>query len=143
LVEGKSGLLLVGQPDRALEVRAFAASADLGLRCASDPLWCRRGPITARDRSTARSVGQTKQEITVNEGILRTEFLIDSAMKSVVPILPPSPVASQMWLVGTAPTGDFAVRTDSLAGWSDRDWRFFALRDGLCFFDLSASAFWL
>lgn len=86
-------------------------------------------------------VGQTQKEITVNEGILRTDFLIDSAIEGVVSTPPSSPVAGLLWLVGPTPSGDFAGKADNLAGWSDSGWRFFAPRDGMRVFDLSLSAF--
>ena len=86
-------------------------------------------------------VGQTQKEITVNEGILRTDFLIDSAIEGVVSTPPSSPAAGLLWLVGAAPSGDFTGKTDNLAGWSDSGWRFFAPRDGMRVFDLSVSAF--
>ena len=86
-------------------------------------------------------VGQTQKEITVNEGILRTDFLIDSAIEGVVSIPPLSPVSGLLWLVGATPVGDFGGKTDNLAGWSDSGWRFFAPRDGMRVFDLSLSGF--
>lgn len=86
-------------------------------------------------------VGQTQKEITVNEGILSADFLIDSAIEGVVSTPPASPAIGSMWLVGTAPTGDFAGQADKLAGWSDSGWRFFAPRDGMRIFDLGKSAY--
>lgn len=86
-------------------------------------------------------VGQTQKEITVNEGILRTDFLIDSAIEAVVSTPPASPVSGLLWLVGATPSGDFAGKADNLAGWSDGGWQFFAPRNGMRVFDLSLSAF--
>ena len=86
-------------------------------------------------------VGQTQKEITVNESILSADFLIDSAIEGVVSSPPQSPVAGSMWLVGSAPSGDFIGKADQLAGWCDSGWRFFSPRDGMRIFDLSRSAF--
>jgi len=86
-------------------------------------------------------VGQTQKEITVNESILCADFLIDSAIEGIVSTPPASPVIGSMWLVGAAPTGEFAGKTDKLAGWSDGGWRFFSPRDGMRVFDLTTLAF--
>ena len=86
-------------------------------------------------------VGQTQKEVTVNESILAMDFLIDSAIQGVVSSPPQSPAAGSMWLVGITPSGNFAGKTDNLAGWSDGGWRFFAPKDGMRVFDLSLSAF--
>ena len=86
-------------------------------------------------------VGQTQKEVTVNESILSADFLIDSAIEGVASSPPTSPVVGSMWLIGPAPSGVFAGRTDNLAGWSEGGWRFFVPRDGMRVFDLSQSAF--
>lgn len=76
--------------------------------------------------------GQAQKEIFHNEALC----LLDAAMHPVAEargenVPPPSPVIGQGWIVGAAPTGDWADRADMLAVWTAGGWRFLAPVEGM------------
>lgn len=78
------------------------------------------------------AVAQAQKEITHNEALT----LIDALVHAVVvagPLNDPplAPVPGQCWLVGAAPTGDWAGQARAMALWTVGAWRFAAPREAM------------
>lgn len=48
---------------------------------------------------------------------------------------PAAPAPGEAWIVGSAPTGDWAGEADALAGWTDGGWRFVVPTEGMMVWD--------
>lgn len=84
--------------------------------------------------------GQSQKEIFHNEAI----FLLDSLISPYVlgeadDPAPLSPSHGNCWIIGAAPTGDFAEKPGWLAIWSENGWRFMEPCRGLRVFDAAAN----
>jgi hypothetical protein len=76
--------------------------------------------------------GQAQKELTHNEALALLDLAVQASVVAVGVNAPPAaPVAGQAWVVGTAPTGDWALHADSVAGWTENGWRFVAPREGM------------
>ena len=69
--------------------------------------------------------GQAQKELFHNEALAT----IDAALHAVAEtrgqnVPPPAPAIGQGWIVGSAPTGDWADQADRLAVWTSGGWRF-------------------
>ncbi len=76
--------------------------------------------------------GQAQKEMWHNEALA----LLDIAVQATVDGMdsdgpPPAPQAGRCWIVGNAPTGDWAGHAGAIAGWTAGGWRFVAPRAGL------------
>lgn len=85
--------------------------------------------------------GQAQKEFFINEAMARTDLLLHAAIEGELADPPVGPLAGQVWLVAALPTGLFAGRAGSLAGWTGDGWRFVRPRDGLRVFDRGNAAF--
>lgn len=85
--------------------------------------------------------GQSQKEVSVNEALVVADLLLHGMIEGERADPPVSPLAGQMWLVGTASTGDWSGQTGNLAGWTEGGWRFVFPRSGMRLFDQSTGAF--
>lgn len=87
---------------------------------------------TARLSLPLLDAGQAQKEITVNEALQRLDLLAQARVVAVGLNTPPTaPQEGEAWIVGTAPTGDWAGQAGALAGWTGGGWRFVAPSDGM------------
>ena len=78
------------------------------------------------------AAGQAQKEVFHNEALALLDLVAGAGVEAVggdTP--PPTPVPGQAWVVGPAPTGEWAGHADALAGWTAGGWRFVAPREGL------------
>jgi len=69
--------------------------------------------------------GQAQKEVSHNEALALLDLLVQPVVQDAGLDTPPgSPLPGQAWIVGTAPTGDWAGHAGALAGWTDGGWRF-------------------
>jgi hypothetical protein len=88
------------------------------------------------------AVAQAQKGTTHNEALALLDIAVQPVVQAIAPATaPPAPVVGQCWVVGTAPTGEWAGQAGALAGWSAGGWRFVApfegmtvwsIADGLC-----------
>ena len=87
---------------------------------------------TARFALPFIASGQAQKELFHNEALARIDALLLPVVESVLPDAPPAlPAAGQCWVVGAAPTGDWAGHALAIAAWTDDGWRFVAPRAGM------------
>lgn len=80
--------------------------------------------------------GQAQKEWFHNEALALLDLATQSGVVAVgVDTPPPSPAAGQAWIVGTAPTGGWAGKAGSIAGWTEGGWRFVAATEGMAVWD--------
>lgn len=78
------------------------------------------------------AAGQAQKEIVHNEALLLADLLVAPVAENLGLNAPPtSPAAGACWIIGTAPTGDWAGHAGALAGWTAGGWRFAAPFEGL------------
>lgn len=76
--------------------------------------------------------GQAQKEVSHNEALVLIDALAGASAVSVGADLPPSsPMPGQCWIVGSAPTAEWAGHDDALACWTEGGWRFLTPRTGL------------
>ena len=86
------------------------------------------GDRSARLELPLLAPGQAQKEIYHNEALLLLiDGLLQAAAVGIADAPPAAPQAGECWLVGTAPTGDWA---NAVAMGADRGWRFAAPRAG-------------
>lgn len=86
---------------------------------------------TARFALPFLAPGQSQKELQVNEGLQRIDILLSMLVEGPAANDPPaSPIAGQSYLIGDAPTGDWAGNAGAIAGYTDGGWRFVAPPDG-------------
>ena len=89
---------------------------------------------TDRMKLPLLAVAQAQKETTHNEALALIDMLIQPTVESVAPaIVPAAPAFGQCWLVGTAPTGDWAGQGGAIAAWTAGGWRFVAALEGMQF----------
>lgn len=77
--------------------------------------------------------GQAQKEVTHNEALARLDLAVQAVVLAIGLATPPAmPVEGQAWIVGDAPTGDWAAQPRAIAGWTGGGWRFVAPFEGLC-----------
>lgn len=77
-------------------------------------------------------IAQAHKEMTHNEALMLIDLLLHGCVAGVAQDAPPAtPVAGQCWIVGPAPTGDWAGRTGQIAGMTEGGWRFVDPREGM------------
>lgn len=78
------------------------------------------------------AAGQAQKEVLHNEALAALDLLVHSVAETIGDDAPPaSPVEGQCWIVGTAPTGEWAGHAGALAGWTAAGWRFMAPVEGM------------
>lgn len=87
--------------------------------------------------------GQAQKEVTVNEALLRADFLLHGAIETELATPPADPDVGALWLVASSPQGAWAGQDGKLAGWSDGGWRFIAPQFGMRLLDRASGAFLL
>ncbi|HWL47768.1 MAG TPA: DUF2793 domain-containing protein, partial [Sphingomonadaceae bacterium] len=88
--------------------------------------------ITARFALPLLQSGQAQKELFHNEALA----LIDALLHPVAEMLgadtpPAAPEPGQCWIVGAAPSGDWAGRSGQIAAWTAGGWRFAAPATGM------------
>lgn len=79
---------------------------------------------------------QLQKEATVNEGFAALDIAVSAAVDGFLLNTPPgSPAVGSCYIVGAAPTGDWAGQALALAGYTAGGWRFIAAFPGLVAFD--------
>ncbi|WP_375397130.1 DUF2793 domain-containing protein [uncultured Sphingomonas sp.] len=86
--------------------------------------------------------GQAQKELWHNEGLAAIDLVLQASVVAAGPNTPPAtPGQGQCWIVGPAPTGDWAGMADHLAGWTQGGWRFAAPVEGMTAWVADAAAF--
>ena len=76
--------------------------------------------------------GQAQKEIWHNEALMLLDGLVQPVVQAVAPAsVPSSPALGQCWIVGLAPSGDWAGHAKALACWTAGGWRFVAPFEGM------------
>lgn len=76
--------------------------------------------------------GQAQKEMYHNEALARLDLAVQASIFAVGTNIPPEePESGQAWLLGSAPTGDWAGHPHAIAGWSDAGWRFVEPAEGM------------
>ncbi|NML07907.1 DUF2793 domain-containing protein [Sphingomonas sp. G-3-2-10] len=76
--------------------------------------------------------GQAQKEMYHNEALIRLDLAVQATVLAAGANIPPvDPEPGQAWIVGTAPTGDWAGHARSVAGWTAAGWRFLAPPEGM------------
>lgn len=76
--------------------------------------------------------GQAQKEMTLNEALMRIDLLCQASVVESPRDQPPAtPQPGRCWIVGAAPTGDWAGQAGSVAGWTPGGWRFARPHEGL------------
>lgn len=87
---------------------------------------------SARQKLPLMAAGQSQKEIVHNEALLLADLLLAPVAESLGLNAPPAaPALGACWIVGAAPTGDWAGQAGALAGWTTAGWRFAAPFEGL------------
>ena len=87
---------------------------------------------TARFALPLLESGQAQKELTHNEALALIDIGLHTVVEAAATNTPPaSPLAGQCWIVGSAPTEEWAGRAGSVAGWTAGGWRFLPARDGM------------
>ncbi|KTT68653.1 DUF2793 domain-containing protein [Sphingomonas endophytica] len=89
------------------------------------------------DEDTARlalpllAAGQAQKETWHNEALALLDIAVQATVEEVGRNAPPAaPAPGACWIVGTAPSGDWADHAGAIAGWTPGGWRFIAPRAG-------------
>lgn len=78
------------------------------------------------------AAGQAQKELTHNDALALLDLLVQPAVQAAGLDAPPADaVAGQCWIVGPAPTGDWAGQAMALAAWTASGWRFAPPLDGM------------
>jgi hypothetical protein len=88
--------------------------------------------MTSRFALPLLHAGQAQKEVFHNEAVVGIDALLHPDVQGVGVDAPPAaPEPGQAWIVGTAPTGDWAGHADAIACWTTGGWRFVAPRTGM------------
>lgn len=99
-------------------------------------------PFFFRSEQWVLSAGQAQKEVTVNEALQRLDIFVAAAVEQEpVNEPPPTPAIGACYLVGNAPTGAWAGKPQTVAGYSAGGWRFVDPTDGMVVFLRSAAQF--
>lgn len=89
------------------------------------------GERTARFDLPLLVPGQGQKDVTMNEGLLALDRLVQAVAQSrVLATPPPAPADGACWLVPADAVGAWAGQADRLACWSEGGWRFHPLPEG-------------
>lgn len=93
--------------------------------------------VTPRTGMPMLFAGQSQKETTVNEAFAIIDILCGGGVQGIRNDPPSSPVAGEVWIVGTSPAGDFTGQSAALAGWTEGGWRFVQPREGMRVHDIA------
>lgn len=82
--------------------------------------------------------GQAQKEFFVNQAHALTDALLHPAVEGEADVPPVSPTEGECWLVGDAPSGEWAAHAGELAAWQAGTWIFATPRDGMRVLDRAA-----
>jgi hypothetical protein len=86
---------------------------------------------SARWQLPLLAVNQMQKEVTHNEALATIDMLLEPiVVAAFINVPPPSPLVGQCWLIGAAPTGDWAGRAQHIACWTSGGWRWSMPRSG-------------
>ncbi|UAK23998.1 DUF2793 domain-containing protein [Sphingomonas nostoxanthinifaciens] len=87
---------------------------------------------TARFAFPLLEPGQAQKELYHNEALALLDAVVQPVAQTIGDDAPPAaPAPDQSWIVGAAPTGDWAGHADAFATWTDGGWRFVAAVEGM------------
>lgn len=87
---------------------------------------------TERLKLPLLAAAQAQKEMTHNEALALADIAVQPVVVAVAPAAAPaSPALGQCWIVGGAPTGQWAGQAGALACWTSGGWRFVAPFDGM------------
>lgn len=86
--------------------------------------------VTTQEQSEI--AGQSQKELFHNEALQRLDTIVAAAVEEAPRNDPPAtPLSGQCFIVGTAPTGEWAGHASALAAFSEAGWRFVEPVEGL------------
>ncbi len=98
--------------------------------------------ITARFALPLLQAGQAQKEIDHNEALTRIDAALHPLVRDAGIETPPaSPAEGEAWLLGAAPTGDWAGRALTLAVFTGGGWRFVAPGVGMSVWSIAAGRY--
>jgi Protein of unknown function (DUF2793) len=90
--------------------------------------------FSARHQLPLLISGQAQKELTHNEALLRVDALLHpvaEAQLNAPPLINAQTIAGQCWLIGTAPTAEWAGKSNQIAYWTGGSWRYCAPVQGM------------
>ncbi len=81
---------------------------------------------------------QAQKEIFVNEALSKLDGLLHLTVEGEADIPPASPNDGEAWIIGSAPTGDWANHVGEIAMRQSGNWLFATPRNGMIAFDKTA-----
>lgn len=89
-------------------------------------------PTTTRHALPLLSAGQAQKELAHNEALLIADFLMNPVVEERARNDPPAAaIDGQAWIIGSAPTGEWAGRAREIACRTPGGWRYAAPFEGL------------
>jgi hypothetical protein len=89
-----------------------------------------------------RSAGQAQKEIYHNEALTILDALVQPVVETAGDDAPPvSQAEGKSWIIGSAPTGDWAGHGGAIATWSASGWRFAPPAEGMAAWVADAGVF--
>ena len=96
---------------------------------------------TARLALPLLAAGQAQKEMTHNEALATLDIAVQASVAAVGVNGPPAaPLEGDAWIVGAAPSGDWAGQAGAIASWTAGGWRFLAPAEGLAAWSRADSA---
>ena len=88
---------------------------------------------TTRHKLPFLAVAQAQKEITYNEALVRVDALLHPVLQDELPITPTVTDADtgKCWLIGAAPSGEWAGKAGQIAIWIGGGWRFCVPVEGM------------
>lgn len=88
---------------------------------------------TTRHKLPFLAVAQAQKEVTHNEALVRIDALLHPVVQDELPIPPTVTDADtgKCWLIGAAPSGEWAGKAGQIAIWIGGGWRFCVPVDGM------------
>ncbi|WP_271078928.1 DUF2793 domain-containing protein [Aurantiacibacter sp. MUD61] len=83
---------------------------------------------------------QAQKEVFVNEALARLDMLLHPVVQGISNDPPTAPAEGKSWIVGSAPSGDWAGHEDAIASFQSGNWLFAAPAHGMIVHDLAAAA---
>ena len=97
---------------------------------------------TARLGLPLLSAGQAQKEVTHNEALQTLDSLVVAAVEEPPRLEPPgTPVVGACYIVGTAPTGEWAGKPQYVAAFTSAGWRLLPPQEGMTFY-VRSTAVW-